>query len=89
MPARCRVFGHRFRFTATDAVMSWQCQREGCTASGEKLYPSAETAERYAAALDREDRDKLGRRAPLFGLFPLRIWRRIVDRGQRGGGPSG
>ena len=89
MPPRCRLFGHRYRFTATGAVMSWRCQREGCTASGDKRYPTAAAAARYAAALDREDRDQLGRRAPLFGLLPLRIWRRIVDRGQRGRDAAG
>lgn len=81
MPALCRLFGHRYRFSAAGEVMSWSCQREGCTAAGSKRYPSAAAAQRYAAALDREDRDQLGRRAPLFGLLPLRIWRRIVNRG--------
>jgi len=45
------------------------------SAGGTKQYPSAEDASRYAAAFDREDRDDLGRRAPLVGLFPLRLWR--------------
>jgi hypothetical protein len=29
-----------------------------------------------SGALDREDHDDLGRRAPFVGLFPLRLWRR-------------
>ncbi|MGH2914629.1 MAG: hypothetical protein ACRDMX_06555 [Solirubrobacteraceae bacterium] len=83
MPARCRLFGHRFRFTADDAQMSWRCERSGCDAGGSKRYASTAEAARFAAAFDSEDRDTLGHRAPLFGLLPLRIWRWIVDRGQR------
>ena len=54
--------------------MRWDCQR-GCGAGGAKRYATSEDAERYAAAFDREDREDLGRRAPLVGLFPLRLWR--------------
>jgi hypothetical protein len=35
---RCRVFGHRYRFSATGAVMRWECQR-GCGAGGSKTSP--------------------------------------------------
>lgn len=87
--ARCRLLGHRYRFTATGAQMTWSCERDGCAAGGSKLYPTAADASRFAAALDREDRDQLGRQAPLFGLLPLRIWRWIIDRGQRGEGSRG
>jgi hypothetical protein len=52
--------------------MRWSCQR-GCGAGGEKTYPSAEEATRFARAFDREDRAELGRRAPLIGLLPLRL----------------
>ena len=38
---------------------------------------------RYARAFDREDRDDLGRRAPLFGLFPLRLLRAARRRDSR------
>ncbi|MHB1929029.1 MAG: hypothetical protein ACYDEN_06420 [Acidimicrobiales bacterium] len=69
----CRVFGHRYRFSADGAVMAWRCQR-GCGAGGTKAYPSEGTARRYAAAFDQEDRAQMGRRAPLIGLFPLRLW---------------
>lgn len=58
--------------------MRWYCAR-GCDAGGEKRYDTVEEAAMYAQAFDREDRDDLGRRAPLFGLFPLRLlraWRR-------------
>ena len=78
----CRVLGHRYRFRAEGAVMRWTCQR-GCGAGGEKRYASAEEAARYAGALDREDVQTLGRRAPLFGLFPLRVlywWRKRQGR---------
>jgi hypothetical protein len=59
--------------------MYWTCQR-GCGAGGSKDYASAEDAARYARVLDREDRDDAGRRAPLFGLFPLRLLRAFRQR---------
>ncbi|WP_326654536.1 hypothetical protein [Streptomyces sp. NBC_01750] len=59
--------------------MRWQCAR-GCDAGGSKRYPTAEEAKRYARALDREDREDLGRRAPLVGLFPLRLMRALRIR---------
>lgn len=58
--------------------MRWRCER--CGDGGEKIYPSAAEAQRYARAFDREDREDLGRRAPLIGLLPLRIWRRLRRR---------
>lgn len=70
----CRVFGHRLRFTASGDTMEWSCAR-GCGESGSKRYADAESALRYARALDRQDSDDLGRRAPLLGMFPLRLWR--------------
>jgi hypothetical protein len=69
----CRLFGHRYRFHAEGATMQWSCER-GCGAGGSKQYATAEEAARYAAAFDREDRSELGRRAPLLGMFPLRMW---------------
>ena len=68
----CRLLGHRFRFAAEGATMRWTCERCGAV-GGEKTYASAEEAARFSRAFDREDRDDVGRRAPLFGLFPLRI----------------
>ena len=53
--------------------MHWTCER-GCGAGSSKEYESASDAARYAAAFDREDRSELGRRAPLLGMFPLRMW---------------
>lgn len=73
---RCRVLGHRYRFTAEGRTMSWRCDR-GCGAGGSKQYPSTELARRYAAGLDRPDTAALGKRAPLIGLLPLRIGRLI------------
>jgi hypothetical protein len=70
----CRLFGHRPRFSAEGEVLRWRCER-GCGASGERRYDSASQAERYAQALDREDRDDLGRR-PLLSLLPLGLARR-------------
>ena len=75
----CRLAGHRYRFRAEGTVMSWECERCG-DIGGVKEYPTAKDARRFAAAFDREDRSDLGRRAPLFGLLPLRIWRALRRR---------
>ncbi len=56
--------------------MRWRCQR-GCGWDGEKRYASDAEAAHFARAFDRED---LGRRAPLVGLFRLRIWRALRRR---------
>jgi len=76
---RCRVFGHRYRFRAEGNTMIWTCER-GCEAGGSKRYGSAHQAGGYARAFDREDREDTGRRAPLIGLLPLRIWRALGKR---------
>ena len=73
-PVACAVLGHRYRFAAEGTTMRWSCERCGAV-GGTKEYASAGEASRYAAAFDREDREGLGRRAPLVGLFPLRLWR--------------
>jgi len=59
--------------------MRWACQR-GCGAGGNKVYPSPAEALRYAADFDREDLDELGRRAPILGMFPLRVWHKLRQR---------
>ncbi|MGN6871205.1 MAG: hypothetical protein ACTHMY_22655 [Solirubrobacteraceae bacterium] len=79
---RCRVLGHRFRFTASGSEMRWSCER-GCGAGGAKRYATTADARRYAAAFDREDRDELGRRAPLVAGLPLRLGRWARDRRRR------
>jgi hypothetical protein len=79
VPVACRVFGHRLRFAVDGATMRWSCARCG-GAAGEKAYGSAAEAERFVRAFDREDRADLGRRAPLVGLLPLRLWRLWRDR---------
>jgi hypothetical protein len=76
----CRLLGHRYRFRAEGATMRWECAR-ACGAGGSKEYETEADAQRFARAFDREDRDELGRRAPLFGMFPLRIYRAL--RGPR------
>jgi hypothetical protein len=76
----CRVFGHRYRFRAEGAQLLWTCERD-CGAGGQKDYPTAEQARRYAGAFDRRDDAELGRRAPLLGLLPLRLWRWARRRG--------
>jgi hypothetical protein len=80
----CRVFGHRYRFSAEGRTMTFRCQR-GCGAGGTREYASPEAAARYARAFDREDREDLGRRAPLIGMLPLRAARALQKRrGARG-----
>ena len=74
MSLGCTVLGHRVRFWADGSTMRWECERD-CGFAGSKPYASAAEARRYAAALDREDADDLGRRAPL-SLLPLRLTRR-------------
>ncbi|MGV0794955.1 hypothetical protein [Mycolicibacterium sp. XJ1819] len=59
--------------------MRWACERCGGD-EGAKDYPTAADARRYAAAFNRRDVDDLGKRAPLIGLLPLRIWRRLTRR---------
>jgi hypothetical protein len=73
MPLACRIAGHRPRFSAEGEVMRWECVR--CGFAGEKRYPTAADAARYARALDREDREAIGHRTPL-SLLPLRFGRR-------------
>ncbi|WP_026818159.1 hypothetical protein [Arthrobacter castelli] len=76
----CRVLGHRLHFTAQGTVMSWECERGCGQGGGQKTYPTAAEAERFARGLNRKDSDDLGRRAPLIGLLPLRLWRRLRGR---------
>lgn len=78
----CRVLGHRFRFVSEGGTMRWSCSR-GCGAEGSKRYATAEDARRYARALDHEDASDLGRRAPLVGLLPLRVWRALSGHSRR------
>lgn len=71
---RCRLLGHRPRFSARGRVMRWECER-GCGFSGEKLYATEADAARYASGFDREDQESLGKRSPL-SLAVLRLGRR-------------
>lgn len=77
---KCTLLGHRVRFHAEGRTMSWACERCGGQ-SGSKTYESAAQAEHFAAAFDHRDSDDLGRRAPLLGMFPLRLWRLFRRRG--------
>jgi len=74
--AMCRVFGHQPTFVAEGKTMRWACERCG-EAAGAKNYPTADDARRYAAAFNKRDVEDLGKRAPLIGLLPLRLWRRV------------
>jgi len=78
---RCRLLGHRVRFVADGPQLRWCCER-GCGAQGTRDYTSAEDARRYARALDRDPGADLGRRAPPFGLLPLRLAHRLRTRGR-------
>ncbi|NVI88461.1 hypothetical protein [Actinomadura sp. BRA 177] len=75
----CRIFGHDYAFSTDGSTMRWTCVRE-CGAEGSKEYDTASQAQRYARAFDRKDTDDLGRRAPLVGLFPLRMARALRER---------
>jgi hypothetical protein len=70
----CRVFGHQPTFEVEGNTMHWACARCG-EAPGAKEYGSPEDAQRFASAFNKRDADDLGKRAPLLGLLPLRIWR--------------
>ena len=72
----CRAFGHQAVFRADGRVMAWECARCG-QAAGAKEYDNAADARHYAAAFNKRDTDDLGKRAPLIGLLPLRLWRRF------------
>ncbi|HEY8467244.1 MAG TPA: hypothetical protein VIL04_10610 [Solirubrobacterales bacterium] len=76
-PLACRVTGHRMRFWAEGETMRWGCER--CELEGAKAYATPELARRYARALDREDRDDIGKRSPVSMLL-LRLARRTHNR---------
>jgi hypothetical protein len=75
MTLACRAFGHRPLFNTVGRVMYWECGRGCGDARGSKQYGTAEDAQRYATAFNHRDTSDLGKRAPLFGLLPLRLWR--------------
>jgi hypothetical protein len=77
----CRLLGHRYRFASEEATMTWTCER--CGEGGAKSYSTPADAAMYARAFDRDPNSDLGRRAPLIGLLPLRLWRSLRDRGPR------
>ncbi len=76
MTTACRLLGHRIAFVADGPVLRWSCERD-CGTEGHKTYASAADAVRYATAFNRRDSDAVGKRAPLIGLLPLRLWRLI------------
>ena len=84
--AKCRALGHDYDFTAEGTQMTWRCTR--CPAGSSKTYPTAAEASRYAAALDRRGSADLGKRAPLVGLLPLRVWRWFRQWRRPPGGPG-
>jgi hypothetical protein len=77
----CRLLGHRFRFSSQGATMIWRCER--CGEGGSKEYADEHDAALYARAFDRDGSSSLGRRAPLIGLLPLRLWRSWRDSRSR------
>jgi hypothetical protein len=74
MTLACRVFGHDPSFRVEGRTMRWECGRCG-EAQGAKDYATETDARRYAAAFNKRDTDDMGKRAPLLGLLPLRLWR--------------
>jgi hypothetical protein len=78
----CRVLGHRHRFRADGRTMTWACERCG-GAGGSKTYATADEAALYARGFDREDREDLGRRAPLIAGIGPRIIRMVRLRRAR------
>lgn len=74
-PISCRIFGHPPRFRADGNTMRWECARGCADGGGAKTYPSSEHAARFSAAFNRRDADRIGERAPLLGMLPLRLWR--------------
>ena len=72
----CRIIGHQPVFHADGQTMRWACERCG-RAAGAKEYDSTADARRYATAFNKRDAADLGKRAPLIGLLPLRVWRRL------------
>ena len=54
--------------------MRWDCDRE-CGLEGEKRYPTAADAQRYARSFDCRDSDDLGKR-PTLSLLPLWLGRK-------------
>lgn len=56
--------------------MRWECGR-GCGAGGEKVYAEPSEAKRYAEAFNSEKQTRIGQRAPLVALLPLRMWARL------------
>lgn len=83
---KCVVWDHDVSFTSHGRTMVWECRR-GCGTGGSKKYASSSQAAQFATAFDRRDRADLGRRAPLLGMFPVRLWYRIRRvRASAGGG---
>lgn len=73
---RCGFLGHDIEFRTRGRTLTWECSR-GCGHAGSKQYTDATAATRYARALNRRDNADVGRRAPLIGLLPLRLWHRF------------
>jgi hypothetical protein len=74
----CRVFGHRYRFSADGPTMRWSCSR-GCGAGGEKAYATAAEAQRFAQAFDKPDSASVGDH-PTLSTLPLWLARKLGRR---------
>ena len=79
---RCRLLGHRFRFTSEGETMRWQCER-GCGAGGAKRYATAAEASRYARASTARTVPTSAGGLRSLGLFPLRLLRAFRERRDR------
>ena len=78
-PLSCRLLDHRHRFRSEGAATTWACER-GCGPAAPRSTPRPAPAAHYAAAFDRPASGDLGRKAPLLGMFPLRVWRWLRQR---------
>ncbi len=83
MSWQCRVLGHRFAFRAEGRSLVWECTRD-CGTRHSKEYATAAEASRYARAFQTRPGENLGERAPLIGMFPLRLWHRLRRGGRQG-----
>jgi hypothetical protein len=74
----CRVLGHQIHFRADAQTLRWSCLR-ACGERGEKTYETAAEAQRFAAAFNTKDSDKVGHH-PTFSTLPLWFVRKLRGR---------
>ncbi|MDT5233173.1 MAG: hypothetical protein QOE94_3660 [Mycobacterium sp.] len=73
----CRLLGHRPSFRADGRTLRWECARGCGQVSRSKQYATPQEANRYAVVFDRRDTADAVKHAPMIGLLPLRLCRRL------------